>query len=759
MFAGIRPFILFWLTGFAALAATSVSYAQDESEDRAPPTVIGKIRSQSTPKPRSTTPSAPTENKGGLIQQFKSFTGSLLKPDDSNEPQALEARNRRFPEPATRRNATRNQAAVQRGMPTPPRMDPPSFEKDQPLPPIISSETMRSTTTPSKPSSIDSEFNSQQPSINASTKSSTRRQSEPTKLPDTTSTDTLGSGRNLPTYNGPAARPDTLANEVPTSSPDFAVKRKPLPSASSQTKPMEDRSTATSSTGRRVSTTTSQPDQAPQPPESRVEATPMTRSPSLTLEAPKYENALMQSSLPHIDVIVEGPESLQVNQPTHYQIVAFNGDQIPLNGMIVRLGIPNSINVVNQPTTGNSISVEPEEDGSKSILWQLENLASGQKQTVGFDLQATRPEHFAIDLEWTALPQTGQSKMAVNQPQLQLAIEGPSEVTYGKAEIYRLRLKNPGNADVKDVKVSLRSDPESGSGTTIGDIVAGGERVVEVELTFQQAGNITISAEAASDAMQLRTESAIQIFVKQASLNAIWSLPPRHYIHTVESYELSIENTSSMAAQKIACEVHLPKGCYPISVPEGFQVKGDRIQWRIENIHPGAKVQYPIQLEMAETGMLPLHFECDGAAGATTIADAKANVEAISDLKLTVIDPVAPAPIGKPVTYELVIVNRGSKPATGVKILAQFSNGIEPTEAEGHKHHIVPGQVVFEPIVSIEPGQERKILITAMASEAGAHRFRAEVTSDDTDSQVIHEESTRYLATGRIEAQNGKLRR
>ncbi len=65
MFAGIRPFILFWLTGFAALAATSVSYAQDESEDRAPPTVIGKIRSQSTPKPRSTTPSTPTENKGG----------------------------------------------------------------------------------------------------------------------------------------------------------------------------------------------------------------------------------------------------------------------------------------------------------------------------------------------------------------------------------------------------------------------------------------------------------------------------------------------------------------------------------------------------------------------------------------------------------------------------------------------------------------------------------------------------------------------
>ncbi len=84
---------------------------------------------------------------------------------------------------------------------------------------------------------------------------------------------------------------------------------------------------------------------------------------------------------------------MQVNQPTHYQIVAFNGDQIPLNGMIVRLGIPNSINVVNQPTTGNSITVEPEEDGSKSILWQLENLASGQKQTVGFDLQATRPEH------------------------------------------------------------------------------------------------------------------------------------------------------------------------------------------------------------------------------------------------------------------------------------------------------------------------------------------------------------------------------
>ncbi len=95
--------------------------------------------------------------------------------------------------------------------------------------------------------------------------------------------------------------------------------------------------------------------------------------------------------------------------------------------------------------------------------------------------------------------------MAVNQPQLQLAIEGPSKSPTAKQKS-TVCVSRTWNADVKDVKVSLRSDPESGSGTTIGDIVAGGERVVEVELNLPASGQHHHLGRSGQRCMQLRTE-------------------------------------------------------------------------------------------------------------------------------------------------------------------------------------------------------------------------------------------------------------
>jgi hypothetical protein len=55
--------------------------------------------------------------------------------------------------------------------------------------------------------------------------------------------------------------------------------------------------------------------------------------------------------------------------------------------------------------------------------------------------------------------------------------------------------------------------------------------------------------------------------------------------------------------------------------------------------------------------------------------------------------------------------------------------------------------VVFDPIAVIEPGQEVTLRVVAQASEPGMHRFRAELQCEDGETQLIQEESTRYLST------------
>ena len=95
-----------------------------------------------------------------------------------------------------------------------------------------------------------------------------------------------------------------------------------------------------------------------------------------------------------------------------------------------------------------------------------------------------------------------------------------------------------------------------------------------------------------------------------------------------------------------------------------------------------------------------------------------------------------------------MITNRGKKAASDIEVIAQFSEGIEPLRLEGHTGRVVPGQAIFNSIPSIQPNEKLVLRIVAEASKPGVHRFRTEVKSLGSDTDLLEEESTRYLATG-----------
>ena len=147
---------------------------------------------------------------------------------------------------------------------------------------------------------------------------------------------------------------------------------------------------------------------------------------------------------------------------------------------------------------------------------------------------------------------------------------------------------------------------------------------------------------------------------------------------------------------------------------------------------------------MSATGEHLFAFGCKGSAAGEADVSITTRVESIADLVLSISDPAAPAPIGTDVTYEIVVRNRGSKEATDVQAVAQFSHGIEPLRVEGQSGEVVTGQVLFDPIPRIGPGQEVKMRVVAQADRAGHHRFRTEVRSGDT--VLVAEEATHYMS-------------
>lgn len=462
---------------------------------------------------------------------------------------------------------------------------------------------------------------------------------------------------------------------------------------------------------------------------------------------PSKANSLSEMSQPSVRVYINGPDSLLVGQDAVYEVVAKNEGLNDLSGLLLRISVPGTIALAN--ITASEGTAQPDnENGEHAVGWEIEKLSAGASKNLRFTLQTQQPEHFAMGVEWTSLPNTSQLQINVQQPKLDLALEGPSEAEFGTPQNYRLRIKNPGNAVVKAVEIVLTAETFGSNQSVIGDIQPGSERIVDVELLFQQHGVIPIVATATSAVSKLQARNAIDVRVKHSAILAQWVGPTEFYQGSVAEYSLTLTNQGEAPALNIPCTVKLPLGADPTTLPPGATRRGNVIQWEMKRLMPLESITVPFHVLLGNVGNNTFSFSAETKNGSAPSTEITTIVDSIADLKLTVIDPIAPAPIGQPVFYEIEISNRGRKAANSVEVIAQFSDGIEPIRFEGHSGRIVPGQAIFSPIPTIAPGEKVTLKLAAEAKSAGVHRFRAEVKSASSDTDLIHEESTRYLATG-----------
>lgn len=457
------------------------------------------------------------------------------------------------------------------------------------------------------------------------------------------------------------------------------------------------------------------------------------------------QNKSLDMEIPSVLVRLAGPSDIPVGRKGEYELIAKNTGTIPLNGAIVRMDVPKGVTSEIDETLKAQTESETLEDGSLAIVWQVSELAAGQSQKLPIKLTAAEAKNFAIAMEWTVMPQNGELLVNVQKPDLQIGLEGPAEVSFGVPQIYRLKISNPGTAPAENVVLNLSAEPYGANSSPIGTIAPGTNRVVEVELTFQQKGKLKIKAEAVGD--NLKSAAEVDVIVHQAMLAATVSGIESEYVGATVDYKMELTNSGDAASENVIAQVELPEGVKLVQLPTGARLSGKILLWEINSLNAGQSLTFNWQVELLSAGEKLFQATCRGSAGGSAVAQTKTVVDAVADLKLTLSDPPSPSPVGEEVVYELEIMNRGKQAANKVKVLAQFSEGIEPSGAVGAEHKLVPGQVLFEPIPAIGAGETVKLQVRALASEAGVHRFRIEVQTDDEEIHHVLEESTRYMQT------------
>ena len=330
-------------------------------------------------------------------------------------------------------------------------------------------------------------------------------------------------------------------------------------------------------------------------------------------------------------------------------------------------------------------------------------------------------------------------------PQLAIQIVGPREVMYGSKAKYQIHITNPGNGVAENVTLHVSSG-DGVQSKQFGQLAAAGRETVELELLAREAGELMIEAAAIADG-DLQAESQLPVRIRRAQLEMTLTGPTERYAGQDAIYNLTVSNVGDAPATNLLAQITLPQGAEYLGGINAANVNNGRLQFPLPDMAPQAKQQYRFQITLPVPGQQRVMAQAASNSELMASAAAATNVVAIADLKLAIDDPRGPVPTGQDVVYEVTVINRGSRAAENVTVLAQFSNGIEPISYQGHNARIAAdGQVIFDPIPSLGGGQTMVLKVTARADQPGTHRFRATVRSADAEVQHIAEETTKYFA-------------
>jgi uncharacterized repeat protein (TIGR01451 family) len=483
-------------------------------------------------------------------------------------------------------------------------------------------------------------------------------------------------------------------------------------------------------------------------------------SPGTAQPAPRIASSALPHSLaggpqdfvvsnrsPVLQVETAGPRRMMVGKAATYKVSINNAAEVAAEDVTVMVSIPAWADVLSKrATTGDAHESAVSSEGA--LEWTIPVLGARRHEELALEIVARENRSFELAVQWNYKPVATQTQVEVQEPKLEVAVDGPDEVSYGEKTIYKLSFSNPGTADAEQVVVRLLPlgpGEKAVDSHTIGRVAAGATKVVEVELIARQEGDLKIKVEAEAEG-GLKAAASQDIRVLRAGLHVAVEAPKFRYTGAVVNYEIKVSNPGTETARDVQVTAQLPKGAKFVSCSDGGKrgATSDVVAWKLDFLKPREDRNLTVKCIVEQPGSNHVHVAATAAGELTHSTSLTTQVEPVADLVLQVNDPQGAVPAGDTVIYELIVKNRGAKTAEDVEVLAAFSDGVEPVPAAEGEYAVEDGKVIFPAIAKLLGGQEHSFKIKARALVGGNHLIRAEVHCQELDISLAAEETTRF---------------
>lgn len=457
---------------------------------------------------------------------------------------------------------------------------------------------------------------------------------------------------------------------------------------------------------------------------------------------PKLEG--MQS--PALSIEKTAPAEVQVGRAAVFEVRVRNVGNVPAHGVTVRDEVPRGARLVS--------TTPPASHGADgTLVWDLGTLAPGAEAAVEMEIVPTTEGELG-SVALVSMQAQVSARSLCTRPQLAMEVSAAPRVLIGQQVTLAIKVSNPGTGAATGV-VLTEYVPEGLSHPggneleyEIGELAPGETRQIDLVMKAAQAGKVSNLLVARGDGgLEVQQQTPIEVTAPALKLQVRG--PRKRYLERQATYTLAISNPGTAPAHDITLVAYVPTGMEFVDANNAgqFDPATGTVHWSLDELPVQAEGTVTLTLLPTQPGDYTLRAEAGADLGLSAAAEGTTSVEGVAAMLLEVADISDPVEAGSETTYEIHVVNQGSKAAENVQVIAILPPQMKPLSAEGPTRHLFDGpQVRFAPLARLAPKADTMYRIRVQCMEPGDLRVRVQLLTDDIHEPVKEEESTRVYA-------------
>ncbi len=449
---------------------------------------------------------------------------------------------------------------------------------------------------------------------------------------------------------------------------------------------------------------------------------------------------------PSLSVTKKSPREVQVGKPAKFHIVVRNNGQVPAQDVVIRDQVPHGTQLVDTNPPARS-------DAEGAILWEMGTLRPGTEITVMMELLPMEEGDIG-SVATVTFEAAASARTLVTKPQLTLEHTTARQVLVGEEVVFNIKMSNPGTGVATNVAIE-ENVPEglqhyNGQELEyqVGTLRPGETRILELTLKADKPGMVHNTLFARADG-EIEVQDVCELEVVAPELRVEITGPKRRYLERRASFEIHVANPGTAAAHNVELVAHLPRALRFIKTNNSGNYDPQRhvVIWNLAELPPQEMGTVQIETKPVQMGDHAIQVDARASMGLADSVEHHVSVDGLAALLYTVTDVSDPIEVGGETTYEIQIVNQGSKEATNLQLGALIPAGMEAINGEGPTRANVNGsQLVFEPLPRLGPQADAAYKIHVKGITPGDKRIQVQLISDDISEPVTKEESTHVYA-------------